>query len=126
MAKGQVLRVIINGEGYDLFGAFTTASMSDWKALIAETGRGSSAVKRGLDNFGALDDFDTMTGESEALLIDTITDLIFLARRVAGERPLRYDAVADALPYFTALQALGEAARVMSEDAAEDEAADPT
>lgn len=121
------MRVIINGEGYDLMGAYRDATMSDWKSLIAQTGRGSAAVKRGLDAFGEVHKTPGDTPAAvEEIIIDTLTDLVYLARRTAGERPLSHESVADSLPYFGVMQALNEAGERMRAAAEAKATADPT
>ena len=88
-------------------------------------------MKAGIDGMSAFADVvdGELSAKDEERMIETLTDLVFLARRTAGERPLEWSTVADSLPYMETLGALGEAAKRMAEQQAALDAeveADPT
>lgn len=92
MSKGVVFRVIIDDRGYDLTNAFHRASARDWAALTGATGHNPFLVGKwlgelkqlaGLDEDGQT---DLLAGHVGGHLVDTVADLVFLARRIEGER----------------------------------------
>lgn len=129
MADTKTLRVVIDGRGLDLMNAFQQAKMSDWKALLASTGRNPFTISAGLDALApskeelalpndeqAAASFARLAGKAGAQLMDTIADLVFLARRLEGDksvedatRPIGYDQVCDELSFMDALGAMSDA-----------------
>jgi hypothetical protein len=138
MADAKTLRVIIDGRGLDLMNAFQQAKMSDWKALLASTGRNPFTVSNGLDALApskeelalpadeqAAASFARLAGKAGAQLMDTIADLVFLARRLEGDksaedatRRISYDQVCDELSFMDALGAMSDmpASETVEED----------
>jgi hypothetical protein len=107
--------------GFDLLNAFSSATVDDWRALIAATGRGTRALAQGFDSLTKLAqagaEFDAAV---ELASLDTVADLLFLARRKEGDRGSYAELVGE-LPYWQVMQGILRAA---NEQHAEDEAAD--
>ena len=121
MSKGRVFRVVIHDKGYDLLNAFHKASARDWAALIGSTGRNPFSVGQRL---GELERMALVTDEQRAEmlagpfgthLIETVADLVFLARRMEGERepgtdrPITPETSFDDTPVMETLTAFSEA-----------------
>jgi hypothetical protein len=102
------VRVIINGEGLDLMGAFAGATMDDWRALIMDTGRGTAAVKAGIDRLDKLTEPGALTPDAELSLMDTLTDLVFRAKRRNGGRQ-HWGEVSETVPYLELMAEFGRA-----------------
>jgi hypothetical protein len=121
MSKGVVFRVIIDGRGYDLINAFHRASARDWAALIGSTGHNPFLLGKRLKELEHLptlsDDerFDLLAGPAGARLVDTVADLVFLARRLEGERepdsdrPITPETSFASTPVMEALTGFAEA-----------------
>lgn len=120
-----MFRVIVQGEGLDLLGAFSGASMDDWRALIMDTGRGSSAVKAGVERLELIKAADDLTPDAELALMDTLTDLVFLAKRRNGGR-MHWAEVSESVPYFELMAEFGQAAQRNAEAQAKAATPDPT
>lgn len=92
MSKGVVFRVVIDGRGYDLLNAFHRASSRDWSALTGATGHNPFLVGKWLGELKKLAGLseegrtDFLAGPVGTHLVDTVADLVFLARRIEGER----------------------------------------
>lgn len=135
MSKGRVFRVVIDGRGLDLIGAFSHASARDWAALIGATGRNPFEIGRRLAELdkmkAATDDErgDMLAGPMGTRLLETVADLVFLSRRREGDRepgtdrPLTYETCCDETPIMGALGALVDAMGQAGEREAEP---DPT
>lgn len=122
-----VFRVIINGEGYDLGGAMRAASMSDWRAISESTGRNPFEVEQGVAVLGRVKTEAELAGPLGMQLVDTIGDLVFLARRQAGDtspkhpdRPISYEEVMDSLSLFEVMGELGRAISAVGRSTGED------
>lgn len=136
-------RVILNGKGYDLLESFGRARMDDFDALLMATGRNPFAVSSGLAEFDKLrtitdDDARAaaLEGEIGNRIVRTITDLVFLAKRDAGEkmtkpdgavdpdRPITYAQATGSLQFFQVIEAFAAASKEAVAEA--DPEADPT
>jgi hypothetical protein len=123
------VRITMDGNEYDLSTAFNDATMSDWRALISGTfahegkARGISDVEQGIRSMMARSrSTDPPNADDELLAIDTVTALLFLARRVSGERPLKYGTVADTVKWSDVAAAFAAA----QQDGGADVETDPT
>ena len=137
MSKGRVFRVVIGDNGYDLMGAFSRASARDWSALIGATGRNPFTVGQRIGEMERMqkatedERADMLSGSAGAHLIETVADLVFLARRIEGERepgtdrPITPDTSFATTPVMETLQAFAEAMMERGA-AAEDLEPDPT
>jgi hypothetical protein len=137
VSKGRVFRVVIGDKGYDLMGAFAKASARDWAALIGATGRNPFTVSQRISEMqemgkaseterGAL-----LAGPFGGRLVETIADLVFLARRMEGDRepgtdrPITPETSFDTTPVMETLDGFAAAMRAQSEGGDDDEP-DPT
>jgi len=128
MSKGMVLRVIIGDKGYDLMNAFARASAQDWAALIGATGHNPFTVSKRLkelEQFPKLTEderLDLLAGPAGSRLTETVADLVFLARRMEGERepdtdrPITVETSFAQTPLMEALSAFAEATTRRGED----------
>lgn len=132
MSKGKVFRVVIDGRGLDLLGAFAHASARDWAALIGATGRNPFEIGQRLAELdkmrGATDDEREamLRGVVGTRLLETVTDLVFLARRREGDRepdtdrPLTYETCCDETPIMPTLTGLTRAMAATAKEASPD------
>jgi len=121
VSKGRVFRVVIHEKGYDLLNAFTRASARDWAALIGFTGRNPFSVGQRLGELERMsratdaERAEMLAGPVGSHLIDTVADLVFLARRMEGERepgtdrPITPETSFDTTPIMETLTAFSEA-----------------
>lgn len=135
--KGRVFRVVIDDKGYDLMNAFRSASARDWAALIGATGRNPFLLSKRLGELERLakltvdERADLLAGDAGTHLMETISDLVFLARRMEGERepgtdrPVTVETSAAQCPVIEALNAWAEAIMQRSAAGGDDEP-DPT
>ncbi len=134
------LAVNVSGRRLDLMRAFHDASNADWLALQHATGRGPFALAQRVKMFEKMKDFAAQLERAdddidapepkmpvnEGRFLETVTDLIFLARRAGGEK-VTWAEVHEGTSFFDALGALnatGEAASVAADSS--DDAEDPT
>lgn len=88
----MVFRVVIGDRGYDLMNAFRRASARDWAALIGATGHNPFSVGQRLaeleqmPKLGDAESMEFLAGPAGSRLVDTLADLVFLARRMEGDR----------------------------------------
>ena len=135
MSKGVVFRVIIDGRGLDLMNAFRRASARDWAALIGATGHNPFTLGQrlgeleGMAKLTEAERGDLLGGPAGGRLMETVADLVFLARRMDGDRepgtdrPITPETSFDTTPVMEALE--GFASAVASSSAGEPEP-DPT
>lgn len=135
--KGKVFRVVINDHGYDLMNAFARASARDWAALIGATGRNPFLIGQRLGELERMakltgdERAELLTGDAGTHLMETISDLVFLSRRMEGERepgtdrPITVETSADTTPVMEALTAWAQAV-IERSAAGGDDAPDPT
>lgn len=135
MAKGRVFRVVVGDKGYDLMGAFARASAADWAALAGATGRNPFTLAQRIGEMEALykapesEQADRLAGAVGSRLIETVTDLLFLARRREGDRepgtdrPVTYETSEAATPIMEVLA--GFAGSMMRQAAAENAEGEP-
>lgn len=134
------LAVTVDGRRLDLMRAFHDASNADWLALQSATGRGPFALAQRVKMFEKLTEFSAQLEAAsddpdapeprmpvnEGRFLETVTDLIFLARRASGDK-CTWSEVHEGTSFFEALGALnttGEAAQAATES--DDDAEDPT
>jgi len=134
VSKGRVFRVIIGDKGYDLMSAFSRASARDWSALIGATGRNPFTVGQRLGEMERMqksteDERAAMlAGAAGSHLIETVGDLVFLARRMEGEREPGTDrpiTVETSFAQTPVMETLGAFAEAMMERGAAGGDAEP-
>lgn len=135
--NGKVFRVVIDDRGYDLMNAFQRASGTDWAALIGATGRNPFLIGQRLGELERMakltgdERAELLTGDAGTHLMETISDLVFLSRRMEGERepgtdrPITVETSADRTPVMEALTAWAQAV-IERSAAGGDDAPDPT
>ena len=136
MSKGMVFRVIIGDRGYNLMNAFARASAQDWAALIGATGHNPFTVSKRLKELEQLpkltedERLDLLGGPAGGRLVETVSDLVFLARRMEGERepdtdrPITVETSFAQTPVMEALSGFAEAVTQQQKSAATEP--DPT
>jgi hypothetical protein len=140
MAEGRNLRIVLDGEGYDLSVALAHATYNDLRALWVGTqvngkdGRNPFTITKGFDRLGELakmptdERMEALYGDDGMVFMDTMIDLLFLAKRQAGEqvdgKPITHRAVAGT-EFFALLAAFGDAVAAASEGEAVEQV-DPT
>lgn len=85
--------LVIGETKYPLDEAMARPTLNDLVALKVQTGMGMKSLKAGIDRFDALGGDIEAISEDVAVL-DTIRALVWLVRRVAGER-LTFDEAND-------------------------------
>ena len=120
----MTMRVLFDGKGYDLAAAMYRSSNASWAKLISQTKRGPFRVAQGFGELtkmrqpqgkSELDILDALADLDEAKIVQSLTDLVFLARVEAGE-DVTWEQVSAEVPFFEAMGVLASAAQ---------EAADP-
>lgn len=136
MSKGRVFRVVIGDRGYDLMNAFARASARDWSALIGATGRNPFTVGQRISELERMkkatedEQADLLAGSAGSHLVETVADLVFLARRMEGDRepgtdrPITPETSFELTPVMETLSAFADAMK--ERPAEEGEAEDPT
>lgn len=137
-SKGIVFRVIINERGYDLINAFHRASARDWAALAGANGHNPFlvgkrlAVLKQLNGMSEDERTDLLSTRAGTDLIDTVADLVFLARRMEGERepdsdrPITPETSFATTPIMEGLTGFADALRRQREAAGGEPEPDPT
>lgn len=141
MTEGRNLRIVLDGEGYDLSVALAHATYNDLRALWVGTqvngkgGRNPFTITKGFDRLGELaklpadERMEALYGDDGMVFMDTIVDLLFLAKRQAGEQVdgklISHRDVATTTEFFALLVAFGDAVEAFSEGEAVEQA-DPT
>lgn len=123
------MRVVYDGKGYDLASAMYRSSNASWAKLIAQTKRGPFKVAQGFAELAKLKQ-DAAAGDvlaelaelDEAVIVRSLTDLVFLSRVNAGES-VTWEQVSEEVPFFAAWGVMAQAAD--DEEDGEDQA-DPT